>query len=664
MAGQSEYKQTPNGLEYPYDLVEVGGLVGAPLDEGDSTITYEILNTDYTTVPGSLVFDILAQSPGPLSFYGAGVIINYNTDVFGSNVNSNGKLTCTRIVKGDDGSNEGGTGTNGGNDIYTMLLSDYSSSAFEVDIKGNGYYDLVNNSGLTAASITSFTTLATCSVKVQNCCQTGVIYLAEDSNNSTGSYAYVDNSGVNPVSAVGPYTNVIADMTYNNNGMSICTPQTPSVSDISSDCNSAGSFDVLTINGSNFGCDTGTVYFTWADSSGFIPTYPQDIEEWTDNQIQLLIPTSPYTAASGIFYVQTAAGLNNLADGYRINIGYSNFNKRNTGVIMANPLYNTANFVYLGDNPFIFQLDSTLFNTPGVITTIQHAIAEINCQTGVNFQLDTTAPSIATQPTPLDSINLISIHAYSPSIFLSTKDLAFTARSGYYQSCVNSLSQYNNRADYMFGVDISIINTPPVPGASWLWSDSIYPTSNQYDFATVILHELGHAAMLNHTQPVLRQDGNVMAPLTPIGNHTCRNFSNDANDVMGIDHVLAMGPILGASCPGKAQVFPSGCPTVTAACVPYYPPLGITELISTSSFSAYLYPNPYDQNTVIHIDLSGYTAFVINIYDMVGRRVSSRNIASDTSFDVPLSDFNESAGMYLIQVSDSHNNKILKLIKL
>jgi hypothetical protein len=49
---------------------------------------------------------------------------------------------------------------------------------------------------------------------------------------------------------------------------------------------------------------------------------------------------------------------------------------------------------------------------------------------------------------------------------------------------------------------------------------------------------------------------------------------------------------------------------------------------------------------------------------MIGQLILQKNISSSTSFDVPLSDFDKSAGMYVIEVSDAHNKQILKIIKL
>jgi hypothetical protein len=66
----------------------------------------------------------------------------------------------------------------------------------------------------------------------------------------------------------------------------------------------------------------------------------------------------------------------------------------------------------------------------------------------------------------------------------------------------------------------------------------------------------------------------------------------------------------------------------------------------------------------VHVDVSAYGDYTIRMYDVVGHLILEKNISTGTSFDLPLFDFKESAGMYLIQVSDSYNRITLKLIKL
>ena len=439
------------------------------------------------------------------------------------------------------------------------------------------------------------------------------------------------------------------------------TASPPVVTGYSPACISSGSFEVLTIYGSGFGCDTGTVWFTDADSSGgFTPTLKQDIRQWTDNQIELLVPTHPRVAGSGIYYVQTAAGDSTLAAGDSITIGYANFNVRNNSNLLS-PDYNKTQFMYLQSAPFVFQLSTNLYNTPGAMRTIQHAIENINCQTGVNFQLDTSGPSMATGPLPTDHISLISILPNTSAEFSDPYTLAHTAIDRRYQNCYTNLPQYNNRSLILQEADISIMDVPYT--GTWLWADSILPDSTQFDFGTVIIHELGHAALLLHTLPVKRIDGNVMNPYTPQGK-AMRIYDNDHNSILGIRHMLEMGTTLAAAgCdPAAVQFYPPGCPTIYAR--PCGVGAGIEPVLSSGeTFSAHLYPNPYEHNSAIHIETTKWSTIGIAVYDVLGNIVWQTKQASGTPFDISISDFEGSTGIYLITVTDGYNSKVLKMTK-
>jgi hypothetical protein len=61
----------------------------------------------------------------------------------------------------------------------------------------------------------------------------------------------------------------------------------------------------------------------------------------------------------------------------------------------------------------------------------------------------------------------------------------------------------------------------------------------------------------------------------------------------------------------------------------------------------------------VHVDVSHYGDFTITVYDVIGHLILQKNISSATSFDVPLSGFDFSAGLYL----DSHSFVTLKCSK-
>jgi hypothetical protein len=130
MAGQSEYKQTPNGLEYPYDLVEVSGLIEAPQDDEDS-INFSIANDSVDDFIQHLDFDIIASA----GLYGAalgdyGVQVNFNSIVFDS------AYVTNTMGWGDNGS---------GDSIYSFGIDLYPG-ALSVQMSANDDYDVTETS--------------------------------------------------------------------------------------------------------------------------------------------------------------------------------------------------------------------------------------------------------------------------------------------------------------------------------------------------------------------------------------------------------------------------------------------------------------------------------------------------------------------------------------
>jgi hypothetical protein len=411
MAGHSEYQQTPSGLEFPYDKILVSGLVGGLRS---FELAYDLTGFSTTLSSGYLAFYITVRSQPPSSFSDGQVIIDYDTLAFGTNIASASSYYGLSF-----------------NDAYT--LSDYSPYQLLININNvtsQTTFDPVSNTP---------DSLLILYLPISDCTQAAQVGIDQGTDTLTSDYYDTGISGTVLYDQI--------DALYGSDPNIICPPPIPTIDSLSTYCINAGSFEVLKIYGSNFGTDTGTVYFNNANNNGtFIPTYPQDIRLWTDHEIDLLVPSDPYVAASGVFYIVATNGADNQAQGNIITIGYANVNVRDG--------HGNARFAFL-DTAFVFQLDTFLFNTPGVKASILQVMADMNCLTGVNFQLDTTAPSVATIPRPLDHINLISVQSDTFAFFASNPTVASnTSLDSRYQSCPNSLPQYNNSAVYQYDIDI------------------------------------------------------------------------------------------------------------------------------------------------------------------------------------------------------------------
>jgi hypothetical protein len=665
MAGASLYQSTPNGIALPYDKVLVSGLVGNLRD--DETISFTLDSFVVDDVANTISFSVFAtSSPDPTALFSAGIIINFDTAAFGPFIYGSGFV----------GADAGALSLD-----YDITPTDQflSGTELELDITNfSGNYDTVNGSPIDIADVTI-------SFAYPRCLNAAGIVGDNFNTPYDSSYYWDDINGV-PVG----YVNSSVSGQYNSE---LCPPPPPPhVSYWTPTCANAGSFQVLQIFGSNFGSsqfntnpdvppDTGEVFFTNANPRGgqFISTQPQDILSWSDGEIDLLVPSitdsgNVAIAASGHFYVYavTGTGMSNLADSETISIGYANRNLRYTAD-PSSPDYNKAMFVYYPSGNFTFQMDTAMFNNMTAVHTIEDAIADINCHTGFNFLLDTVAPASIDIPM-VDNIHLISLNPYSSGVFgtRNPNTLEQTFLNDRVQICNNGLSLYNNWSAYVTDADIAIRSDLFIQGDTytWAWSDTATLDTTMVDFYSVIEHELSHVAGLDHTRPYAN-DSNIMFYATVPGKRT-KGYNGDPDDALGIINILSLGQTLGqasscASTSYQTSVYNCSTPQTPSGCVLRVNNVnGISDIApdNGNAFNASLYPNPYEGTTVVHIETSAYEAFTVTVYDVIGHVVRQINIASGTSFDVPLSDFQQSAGMYLIQVSDSQTRQVLKMIKL
>jgi hypothetical protein len=248
----------------------------------------------------------------------------------------------------------------------------------------------------------------------------------------------------------------------------------------------------LIINGSGFGATAGSVQFANGNDGGAtnISTVTSDIVSWSDAQIRVKIPD---LAGTGTLTVRDAGSVNVGTSPITIKWGEINvtsaFSGHATDQRQQVKLLNRN-----GAGGYTFQYSSNTANGPAfsadasAIASFQRALRSMRCATLVNFNVQGNSSNAAGFAN--DDVNIIMYDNVSlPAGALGVCTSRFSASS------TGSCNLFNT-VWYLDEMDIRVL-TVPVAGFTWNFSTSA-PTGSQFDFETVMLHEIGHGHGLRH----------------------------------------------------------------------------------------------------------------------------------------------------------------------
>ncbi|MCB9236195.1 MAG: PKD domain-containing protein [Bacteroidia bacterium] len=247
-------------------------------------------------------------------------------------------------------------------------------------------------------------------------------------------------------------------------------PPPPSISSFSPTTLTAGTQTVLTINGNGFGGSPGQVTFPTANAGGGpVSALPSQILSWSNTQITLEVPAS---AGTGIFSVVSGVGGTSNSPS-TLTIDYNHLNVSSGGFAFQNRHRNDN-----GAGGITWHYNNTFATNANATASFERALSTWRCNTFINWDIGANT-NIATNAA--DGVNTCF---WSTSLPPGVLGVCWS----FYGSCQNG----GNTEWFVTNLDIAF-----QPNFTWQFGPAM-PASNEFDFETVALHELGHGHQLGH----------------------------------------------------------------------------------------------------------------------------------------------------------------------
>jgi hypothetical protein len=609
----------------------------APIED----ITFDITNEQVTgSNPQYFEFDIMVSGSSNATYFdNALFLIEYNTFSLGSDISLNNTISIT-------------SGTNFNNSTYINPMSgliDYTSNQVRFSCGVDNNAGSWNRTQLT----TNLQQLAHIKIEIQNC--VGTADLQFMNTTFLASFALYQPTPTAPSASIPPtlesYDNVYFNQTT---PYAFCPP--PSISGFSPTTVAGGIKQILTINGSGFGSTQGggKVYFKNADYGGNseVWTDPADIHNWGDTQIEIYVPSYDFgmnlnnqgqlvqkggqSAGSGEFRVYTDAG-NTVTSTGTLTIEYS---VKNDSIKDSYMLAPWSQF----NNKFVFHCETAVANYDNgkMKAAIKKAIHDWNCFTTINWELgnDTTYNGNIVASDQACIIHFASLptniiaQASTWQTYCSSKPII-----------VETDIQINSNHNYF--CDTVLNNIVPL---------------GEKDLYAAILHELGHAHVLNHVigidnimhyQEGLTSTGARRIDL--ISDNSCYNggtwvmdFSTNPLNITATSNCANVTNITSDPNPLCAQVG-----------------LGTTE-IKSGVLKHKVYPNPFLEKINIELQSLKKEQINIRIADLNGRvLLNNKSVIYKGSNLLNLNTEDLAKGFYILNIYSNNGNTIFnaKIIK-
>lgn len=402
---------------------------------------------------------------------------------------------------------------------------------------------------------------------------------------------------------------------------------TPVIDQISPLQITAGTRSIITISGSGFGAtqSDGVVAFRNADDGGLsfidMANGPHYVS-WSDTEIQLYVPSASLynTQVAGTGTIRVVNGEGGAVESeQQITVKYAK------SEVVYSEVLNETMLVGMENGGYVFQMNERMETLLGNSELVENAITKWACNSGVNFHLDTEITDVSDYAH--DEINLIGL---SDSGQLPNYVLGKTVTTFSGCGTPEGLQWNLIEVDVLLNSDID-----------W-WISEGPPAQNRFDIQTSLLHELGHAHLLQH-------NNNTNSPMYfQLMAGTSRRNLHPISDVNGGSFVTSSSVEAEHTCGENQhdQFDPSNCDLSVINGVDEKDVNGIN-----------VYPNPFsDQLNIVSNSLeTNYS-----LTDISGRIVM-QGMTSES--ETALSTHLLPNGMYLLTISSENERSVAKVVK-
>lgn len=369
----------------------------------------------------------------------------------------------------------------------------------------------------------------------------------------------------------------------------------------------SGTASVLTINGTGFGATQGSSFvgFANADNGGsnYISPIASEYISWSNTQIQVEVPSDAGTGS-----IIVSDGTNTLTSSSDLTVTYAIINVSSSGnTYQANHVNDNGN----GGYSFLAHTDFN--NNTAAMADFNWALDEWRCNTDINWS--TTGTTTVDDATG-DGFNVVRFDNGS-ELPGSVLGVCYS----YYSGCSVSgnIEWYVTELDVVFNDDYA---------ATWHYGGGPIGTNN-YDFRSVALHEMGHGHQLGH----VINSNQVMHWALSNGQ---QNTSIAPGELAGGQYQMNLS-FNDARC-SQTVMTPNGCNSTPVANFTVDGPAicaanGLTvAFTNTSTFSPTSYAWDIDGD-----DVTDYTTADVNhTYSTAGlyniRMIATNSVGSDTAF--------------------------------